>query len=114
MQYSRAKCIIVYSSLRHIFSKPGNAALRKSKAIKAVVQRHRLTVSYYSEKELISFLRHLLKQGIFESKDTARSVYPELFLSSTVQKETEQVPKPSSVPDPNLSIMEEQKLWRRE
>ncbi|KAF9772855.1 hypothetical protein IL306_009412 [Fusarium sp. DS 682] len=114
MQYSRAKCIIVYSSLRHIFSKPGSAALRKSKAIKAVVQRHSLTVSYYSEKELIQILRHLLKQGIFESKDTARSVYPELFPSPAVQKQTEQVPKPSSMPGRNLSIMEEQRAWRRE
>ncbi|KAI3570798.1 hypothetical protein IWW34DRAFT_347280 [Fusarium oxysporum f. sp. albedinis] len=114
MQYSRAKCIIVYSSLRNIFSKPENAALRKSKAIKAVVQRHRLAVSFYSEKDLIQILQHLLKQGIFESKDTARSVYPELFLSPAVQKQIEQVPKPSSVPDRNLSIMEEQKAWRRE
>ncbi|KAH6977800.1 hypothetical protein EDB82DRAFT_502587 [Fusarium venenatum] len=114
MQYSRAKCIIVYSSLRHIFSKPENAALRRSKAIKAVVQRHRLAVSFYSEKDLIQTLQHLLKQGIFESKDTARSIYPEFFLSPAVQKQIEQVPKPSSVPDRNLSIMEEQKAWLRE
>ncbi|KAG7407664.1 hypothetical protein Forpe1208_v012550 [Fusarium oxysporum f. sp. rapae] len=114
MQYSRAKCIIVYDSLRHIFGKPENAAIRKSKAIKAVVQRHRLTVSYYSEKELVQILQHLLKQGIFESKDTARSIYPELFLLPAVQKQTEQVPKPYSVPDRNLSIMEEQSVWWRQ
>ncbi|KAG7410393.1 hypothetical protein IWW34DRAFT_381953 [Fusarium oxysporum f. sp. albedinis] len=114
MQYSRAKCIIVYSSLRNIFSKPENAALRKSKAIKAVVQRHRLAVSFYSEKDLIQILQHLLKQGIFESIVKARSVYPELFPSPAVQKQIEQLPKPSSVPDRNLSIMEEQKARQRE
>ncbi|KAG8670728.1 hypothetical protein FPOAC2_04035 [Fusarium poae] len=116
MQYSRAECITVYSSSRRrqIFCKPGNAALRKSKAIKAVVQRHRLTVSYFSENDLIKILRHLLKQGIFESRDTARSAYPELFLSPAVQKQTEQATEPVSVPDRNLSIMEEQKAWRRE
>ncbi|KAF4951013.1 hypothetical protein FGADI_7797 [Fusarium gaditjirri] len=114
MQYSRASCIIVYSSLRHIFSKSGNAALRKSKAIEKVVQRHRLTVSYYSKKELIQILQHLLKQRVFESKDTARSVYPELFLSPAVQKQTEQATEPFSVPDRNSSIMEEDKAWRRE
>ncbi|KAI3571251.1 hypothetical protein IWW34DRAFT_710055 [Fusarium oxysporum f. sp. albedinis] len=91
-----------------------NAALRKSKAIKAVVQRHRLAVSYFSENDLIQILRQLLKQGIFESKYTAQSVYPELFPSPAVQKQTEQVPKPSSVPDQNPSIMEEQRAWRRE
>ena len=111
MQYSRAKCKTVYSSsrCRQIFCESGNAALRKSKAIKAVIQRHRLTVSYFSENNLIKILQHLLKQGICESIVKARSVYPELFPSPIVQKQIKQLSKPSSVPDQNLSIMEEQK-----
>lgn len=116
MQYSRAERKTVYCSLRcrQIFCRPENSSLRKSKAIKKVVRRHRLTVSYFSEEDLIQILRHLLKEGVFESKHTAQSVYPELFPPPAVQQETEQVSKPSSMPDQNLSIMDEQRAWLRE
>lgn len=104
----------VYSSLRcrQIFCKPENAALRKQKSIKAVIRRHRLTVSVFSEDQLVQILQHLLKEGIFESKHEARSVFPELFPPPIVQEAVETVTG-SSMPDRTDSIMEEQRTWLR-
>lgn len=115
MQRSRAERIIVYSSVRcrQIFCKPENAALRKQKSIRAVVRRHRLTVSVFSEDQLVQNLQYLLREGIFQSKHEARSAFPELFPSPIAQEGVDRVIE-SFVPDRADSIMEEQKTWLRE
>lgn len=114
MQRSRAERIIVYSSVRcrQVFCKPENAALRKQKSIRAVVRRHRLTVSVFSEDQLVQILQYPLREGIFQSKHGARSAFPELFPSPIVQEGVDRVTE-SFVPDRADSIMEEQKTWLR-
>lgn len=115
MQCSRGDCRTVCTSsrCRQVFGRLENAVLRKTKAIEKVVWQHHLRVTYFSQENLIKILRHLVKQGVFESNYKARSIYPELFAPPAVQQETEQVPGPSSVSDRDLSIMEEQKAWLR-
>lgn len=61
-----------------------SATLRKSKAIRAVVRKHKFGVWYLSEDQLIT-LRCLLEDGVFEYDSVAQSRFPELFRSPLVE-----------------------------
>lgn len=111
MQCSRVDCSTVYASVRcrHIFSQPKNAVRRQTKAIEKVVQERGLRVSHYSKTDLVRILRQLLRQGVFESEEKARSIYPEHFPPQVVPQEPKRVTEPYTKPKQDLSIMEEYK-----
>ncbi|KAM5519398.1 BTB/POZ domain-containing protein [Fusarium oxysporum f. sp. phaseoli] len=115
MQYSKADRNIVYRSSRckQIFSIPENLALRKQKAIRAVVQRHNLTVSNFPRDKLVRILQCLLQQGVFSSYSTAKVVISEPASWPTVQQEPQRVLRPLS-PDRDRCIMEEHRAWMKD
>jgi hypothetical protein len=63
--------------------------LRKTKAIRKVVQQHHLIVIGFTQQDLVGILQYLLREGIFASRFTARSIYPELFPLPAVEQDTE-------------------------
>jgi hypothetical protein len=115
MQYSRADRKSVYRSSRckQIFSIPENLALRKQKTIRAVVQRHNLTVSNFSRDKLVRILQYLLQQGVFGSYYTAQLVFSEPASQPAVRQEPQKVTR-YLAPDLNRSIMEEHKARMEE
>jgi hypothetical protein len=78
---SRADRKAVYTSraCRLIFIRPQNAQLRQTKAIRAAIRRHNLSVWPYSTDQLSAILRSLLRDYIFESSLIAQRFFPELF-----------------------------------
>ncbi|PMB65622.1 hypothetical protein BM221_008983 [Beauveria bassiana] len=86
---------------RALFRQPRNAALRKAKLVRDLVQRHRLSVWLYSENQLVAILRSLLQDQVFESDYTARHTFPELFHSPEPQ------PTPAASTDVKPSAVSE-------
>lgn len=95
MPYTRAQRKRVYLDWRVIFSSSCNSDLRKAKAIRAVVQRHR---PYYQdfEPDAVGILQSLLKDGVIQySNDTrARELFPEVFETTQTRALPETVPRP--------------------
>lgn len=79
------KTVYCNNKCRALFRQPRNAALRKAKLVRDLVQRHRLSVWLYSEDQLVTILRSLLDDRIFESDYIARHNFPELFHSPEPQ-----------------------------
>lgn len=75
------KSVYCSPSCRRIFSQPNNAILRKQKAIKAVVDRHNLSVSNFSSAKLVQILQYLLKEGVFRLTSEACRLFPALSYS---------------------------------
>lgn len=115
MQYSKADRQAVYRSpqCKRLFSVPENLALRKQKAIRAVVQRHNLTVSNFPREKLVQILQYLLQQGVFSSYHTAHITFSGLTSVSAVRQEPQAATMPSK-PDLYGYIMEDHRAWMRE
>jgi hypothetical protein len=100
MPYTRAERKRVYLDWKVIFSSFNNTHLRKTKAIQAVVQRHRPHCEIF-EPKTVGILQSLLKEGIFEycHDAKAREVFPELFeaVSTKTSKETARFPVAAEV-----------------
>ncbi len=78
-----------------IFSSGGKYYIRKSKAIRTVVEQHdRLALRY--RPNLIQVLKSLLEDGVFGNNYRARDFFPEIF----IQKPIEQTKAASSPPRP--------------
>ncbi|KAK0367797.1 BTB/POZ domain-containing protein [Colletotrichum limetticola] len=94
---SRSERIRVYrdSGCRTPFSGFDNGRLRQRKAIAPVVREHNLWVSGFSTERLITVIRSLQKDSIFEYPHAARRAFPELFLP-----EEPTSPAPALAPTP--------------
>jgi hypothetical protein len=115
MQYSGADRQAVYRApqCKRYFSIPKNLALRKQKAIRAVVQRYNLTVSNFPQEKLIQILQYLLQEGVFSSYHTAHITFSGPASAPAVQHEPQAAARPLE-PDRNLCIMEDHRVWMRE
>ncbi|KAG8670756.1 hypothetical protein FPOAC1_003990 [Fusarium poae] len=115
MQYSRADRQAVYRSSRckQIFSIPENLALRKQKAIRAVVKRHNLTVSNLSREKLVQILQCLLQEGAFGSYYTTHTIFSAPALAPVVRQEPQAATRPLEA-DRNQCIMEEHRAWMKD
>jgi hypothetical protein len=94
MPYTRAQRKRVYIEWKRIFSSFDNTRLRKAKAIRTVVQRHRP----YSEQfnpDLVGIVKSLLEEGVFEWRgdSKAREIFPELFETLPTETKKETVPR---------------------
>ncbi|KAK7434445.1 BTB/POZ domain-containing protein [Colletotrichum acutatum] len=78
-----------------LFSGFDNGRLRQRKAIAPVVREHNLWVSGFSTERLITVIRSLQKDSIFEYPYAARRAFPELFLP-----EEPTSPAPALAPTP--------------
>ncbi|KKZ63843.1 hypothetical protein EMCG_01850 [[Emmonsia] crescens] len=76
MEYSKDQRKSVYLEWREIFSSSGRYAIRKPKAIRAVVKQYK---SLILDPHLLGILKSLLSEGIFVSPYSAQRVFPELF-----------------------------------
>ncbi|KAH8754523.1 hypothetical protein F5883DRAFT_183798 [Diaporthe sp. PMI_573] len=78
---SRSEKITVYrdADCRAIFSDYNNAQLRQRKPIASLVHRRNLWVPGFSTDRLITVLRSLQKDNIFDSSYSAQRAFPELF-----------------------------------
>ncbi|KAK2005309.1 hypothetical protein LZ32DRAFT_205515 [Colletotrichum eremochloae] len=98
---SRSERISVYRDrdCRAIFSEYDNSLLRQRKAITTLVRQRNLWVPGFSTERLITVLRSLQKDSIFQYSSNARAAFPELF---PPQQPTPPAPVPLSDSMPPL------------
>lgn len=94
---SRSERLTVYrdADCRAVFSDFNNARLRQRKPIASLVHRRNLWVPGFSTDRLITVLRSLQKDNIFDSSYFAQRAFPELF-----QPRKPDCPVPVSTPAP--------------